>query len=197
MRECLPSDRPRASAAFEPEPPSGGEHFSSHPGRGTIGGVLPQAGSVLAFDFGVKRIGVAIGIQLGSWPGTGRSGPARTLATIDSEANDARFAAIATLIAEWQPVLLLVGRPLNDDGTPHEMTARCERFAKQLRGRFRLPVEDVDERFSSTIADASLRERGLSWQQRKARIDAEAALVILQSWFATHANDHANAPAIA
>lgn len=77
------------------------------------------------------------------------------------------------------------------------MTARCERFAKQLRGRFRLPVEDVDERFSSTEADASLRERGLSWQQRKARIDAEAALVILQSWFATHAHDHANAPAIA
>ena len=150
-------------------------------------------GSVLAFDFGVQRIGVAIGTQLGA----GRPGSARALTVIDSEANDARFAAIAALIAEWQPVLLLVGRPLDDDGTPHEITARCERFAKQLRGRFRLPVEDVDERFSSTEADASLRQRGLSWQQRKVRIDAEAALVILQSWFATHANDHANAPAIA
>lgn len=148
-------------------------------------------GSVLAFDFGMKRIGVAIGTLLGE----GRCGPARALATIDEEANDARFAAIAALLAEWQPVLLLVGRPLNDDGTPHEMTARCERFAKQLHGRFRLPVEDVDERFSSIAADAGLRQRGLSWQQRKTRVDAEAALVILQDWFAAHAHLPAHAPA--
>jgi len=148
-----------------------------------------EAGSVLAFDFGIRRIGVAIGTRLGE----GRCGPARALTTIDSEANDARFAAIAGLIAEWQPVLLLVGRPLNEDGTPHEMTARCERFAKQLRGRFRLPVEDVDERFSSTEADANLRERGLSWQERKAQVDAEAALVILQSWFELHADSHTTA----
>jgi putative Holliday junction resolvase len=147
---------------------------------------MPEAtGSVLAFDFGIKRIGVAVGTLLGA----GRSGPARALTTIDDEANDARFSAIAALIAEWQPVRLLVGRPLNDDGTPHEMTARCERFAKQLRGRFRLPVDDVDERFSSIEADAILRERGLSWQQRKPRLDAEAALIILQSWSALHAND--------
>jgi len=146
---------------------------------------MPEtAGSVLAFDFGQKRIGVAIGIQLG----VGRSGSARPLVTIDSESNDTRFAAIAGLIAEWQPVRLLVGRPLNEDGTPHAMTARCERFANQLRGRFRLPVEDVDERFTSTAADAGLRQIGLSWQQRKARVDAEAALIILQSWFETHAN---------
>jgi hypothetical protein len=91
------------------------------------------------------------------------------------------------LIAEWQPILLLVGRPLNEDGTPHEMTARCERFANQLRGRYRLPVEDVDERYSSVEADAGLRERGLSWQERKARVDAEAALIILQSWSDSHA----------
>ena len=148
-----------------------------------------QQGSVLAFDFGVKRIGVAIGTLLGA----GRPGPARALTTIDSEANDARFAAIAALIAEWHPVRLLVGRPLNEDGTPHEMTSRCERFANQLRGRFRLPVEDVDERFSSTDADASLRQRGLSWQERKAKVDAEAAFVILQSWFDAHANGHATA----
>ena len=147
-----------------------------------------QQGSVLAFDFGVKRIGVAIGIQLGTLPGAGRPGPARALTTIDTEANDVRFAAIAALIAEWQPVRLLVGRPLNDDGTPHEMTARCERFANQLRGRYRLPVDEVDERFTSTEADASLRERGLSWQERKAQVDAEAALIILQSWFENHAH---------
>ncbi len=149
--------------------------------------MLDQPGSVLAFDFGLKRIGVALGTCLGA----GRSGPARALTTIDNEANDARFAAIGALIAEWQPILLLVGRPLNDDGTAHEMTARCERFANQLRGRYRLPVEDVDERYSSVEADAGLRERGLSWQERKARVDAEAALIILQSW----SDSHANAPA--
>ena len=149
--------------------------------------MLDQPGSVLAFDFGLKRIGVA----LGTWLGGGRYGPARPLITIDNESNDARFAAIGALINEWQPTLLLVGRPLNDDGTAHEMTARCERFANQLRGRYRLPVEDVDERYSSTEADAGLRERGLSWQERKARVDAEAALIILQSW----SDSHANAPA--
>ncbi len=145
---------------------------------------MPEAGSVLAFDFGVKRIGVAIGTLLDA----GRPGSARALTTIDTVANDARFAAIAALIAEWQPVRLLVGRPLNDDGTPHEMTARCERFANQLRGRYRLPVDEVDERFTSTAADASLRERGLSWQARKVQVDAEAALIILQSWFDQHAD---------
>lgn len=148
-------------------------------------------GSVFAFDFGVKRIGVAIGTQLD----TGRLASARALTVIASEGNDARFAAIASLIGEWQPVRLLVGRPLNEDGTPHEMTARCERFANQLRGRFRLPVDEVDERFSSTEADAKLRERGLSWQERKTRIDAEAALIILQSWFDTHGHTTAHAPA--
>ena len=75
------------------------------------------------------------------------------------------------------------------------MTARCERFANQLRGRFRLPVDEVDERFSSIEADASLRERGMSWQERKSRIDAEAALVILQSWFDTHGHTATHAPA--
>ena len=191
MLERLAPGRPKPSAAFKPEPPDGGEHASPPPGRGAGGGVLQSAGSVLAFDFGAKRIGVAIGMPLGE----GQLGAARPLITIDAEANDARFAAIATLIAEWQPIRLLVGRPLNDDGTPHEMTARCERFANQLRGRFQLPVEQVDERFSSTEADANLRQRGLSWQQRRARVDAEAALIILQSWFELHVNGHPTAHA--
>lgn len=145
---------------------------------------MPEAqGSILAFDFGLKRIGVAIGTQLAP----GQLAAARALTTIAAAANDARFAAIAALIAEWQPQRLLVGRPLSDDGSPHEMTARCERFADQLRGRFRLPVDAVDERFSSVEADAALRGRGLDWRQRKARVDAEAAVIILQDWNATHA----------
>ncbi|MCF8197878.1 MAG: Holliday junction resolvase RuvX [Sulfuritalea sp.] len=154
---------------------------------------IQPTGSVLAFDFGEKRIGVAIGTVLDE----GLPGTARALTTISSEANDARFTAIAELINEWQPVRMLVGRPLNDDGSSHEMTARCERFANQLRGRFRLPVEYVDERFSSTEADANLRGQGLSWQKRKQQLDAEAACIILQSWFELlairHTNSHANA----
>lgn len=145
---------------------------------------MPEAqASILAFDFGLKRIGVAIGTQLTP----GELASARPLTTIAAEANDARFAAIAALIAEWQPQRLLVGHPLNDDGSPHEMTARCERFADQLRGRFRLPVDAVDERYSSAEAEAVLRGRGLGWRQRKARLDAEAAMIILQDWNATHA----------
>jgi len=140
---------------------------------------MPEPGGlVLAFDFGVKRIGVAVGeTQLGS---------ARALTVIASEANDARFAAIAKLLAEWQPVRLLVGRPCHEDGTPHELTARCERFAKQLRGRYALPVDLVDERFSSVAADADLAAAGHGWRERKTQVDAEAARIILQTWFATH-----------
>jgi putative Holliday junction resolvase len=145
---------------------------------------MPEAeGSVLAFDFGLQRIGVAIGTRLAS----GQLAAGRPLTTISGEANAARFAAIAALIAEWHPQRLLVGRPLNDDGTAHEMTARCERFADQLRGRFRLAVDLIDERFSSVEADAGLRGRGLDWRQRKAQVDAEAAMIILQDWNDTHA----------
>ncbi|MFZ2628178.1 MAG: Holliday junction resolvase RuvX [Rugosibacter sp.] len=156
--------------------------------------------TLLAFDFGLQRIGVAVGEV--------RLGQARALSCIASENNAARFAAIGKLIAEWRPARLLVGKPLNVDGAPHEMTARCARFADQLRGRFQLPVEEVDERFSSVEADAALRElssasssrppsrqRRLSlnpymdWQERKAQVDAEAARVILQSWLEAHAHE--------
>ncbi len=149
---------------------------------------MPEAtGTILAFDFGLKRIGVAIGTRLGNGP----LAAARPLATIFAAANDRRFSAIAALLAEWQPQRLVVGRPLNDDGSPHEMTARSERFASQLRGRFGLQVDEVDERFSSVAADAELRERGLGWKQRKAQLDAEAALIILHDWSSTHARDAA------
>lgn len=141
---------------------------------------MPEAGgAVLAFDFGTRRIGVALGTLLDS----GRPGSSRPLTTIDAADNAARFAAVSALVDEWQPRHLLVGRPLNDDGSPHEMTARSERFANQLRGRFRIPVESVDERFSSTEAESGLRSRGLGWRERKAQLDAEAACVILDAWF--------------
>jgi len=132
-------------------------------------------GTVLAFDFGTRRIGVAVGAMM--------LGSARPLTTISAEANDARFAAIGKLIAEWQPASLVVGLPLSLDGKAHEMTERCRRFARQLEGRFQLPVILVDERLTSTAADEHLRERGLDWRRRKAALDAEAAATLLQSHF--------------
>lgn len=132
-------------------------------------------GTVLAFDFGTRRIGVAVGEMM--------LGTARPLTTIAAEANDARFNAIGKLIAEWQPATLVVGLPLSLDGAAHEMTERCRRFARQLEGRYRLPVVLVDERLTSASADERLRAQGRDWRSRKAAIDAEAAAILLQSHF--------------
>ena len=129
----------------------------------------------MAFDFGEKRIGVAVGES--------ELAQAHPLTTIRHEANAERFAAIQALIAEWQPVRLLVGLPLAPDGSPHEMTARCQRFANQLRGRFRLPVDFAEERYSSIEAETRLREGGHTARSARPHIDALAAQVILQTHF--------------
>ena len=115
---------------------------------------------VLGFDFGTRRVGVAVG--------NGVTRQARPLALIADE-GDARWRRIGELIASWQPARLVVGIARHPDGTPHELTARCERFARQLKGRYRLPVARVDERYSSAVV---LEGR-----------DDEAAAVILQQWF--------------
>ena len=134
-----------------------------------------QHGTVLAFDFGEKRIGVAVGERL--------LAQAHPLTTIRGEANAERFAAIAALIDEWQPVCLVVGLPVALDGAAHAMTARCTRFANQLRGRFNLPVVEVDERLSSLAAEQLLVASGQrDWRRRKDRLDAVAACVILQTY---------------
>jgi putative holliday junction resolvase len=129
---------------------------------------------LLAFDFGTRRIGVAVGNTL--------VGAAHPLLTIDDDSNAARFATIAGLIAEWQPAALVVGRPVHADGTEHEMTVRAERFARQLEGRFGLPVARVDERYSTEVAVASLAGAGVRGRDRRAAKDAVAAQVILQSY---------------
>lgn len=134
-----------------------------------------DATTVLAFDFGTRRIGVAIGNTLVRI--------AHPLTTIAAEANEARFAAIAALIGEWQPGLLVVGRPVHADGTAHETTRRAERFARQLEGRFRLPVVHADERYTTRAADAALSDAGLRGRERRAARDAAAAQLILQAWF--------------
>ena len=138
---------------------------------------LPARGSVLAFDFGEKRIGVAVGeCELRS---------ASPLTTFDAETNDARWSAVARLIDEWQPVVLVVGLPLSPDGVAHDMTARAQRFARQLEGRYRLPVMLQDERFTSAEADSQLRDdQGVrDWRSRKQKLDAHAAQLILKDYF--------------
>ena len=132
-------------------------------------------GTLLAFDFGTRRIGIAKGSTL--------LGSAAPLATIDSEKNDIRFAKIAELILAWQPGALIVGLPCNDDGTPHEMTALSRRFANRLKGRFNLPVLLVDERYTSAAASSALDEQGVHGRKQKALLDQYAAQQILQAYF--------------
>lgn len=107
---------------------------------------MSSTSSFLAFDFGAKRVGVAVGNAL-----TRSAQPLRTIAA----EGDLRFAAIARLIDEWRPDALVVGVPFHPDGAEHENTARARRFARQLHGRFRLPVHEVDERYSTTEAQAA------------------------------------------
>lgn len=132
-------------------------------------------GTVLAFDFGVKRIGVAVGEHA--------LAQAHPLTTIRSERNDQRFSSIAALIDEWKPACLVVGLPVALDGSPHAMTARCTRFANQLRGRFGMDVAYAEERLSSAEAEERLRESGYNARDAKEHLDALAAQLILQSYF--------------
>lgn len=130
--------------------------------------------TVLAFDFGEKRIGVAVGSQV--------VGIAHPLQTITADANEARFAQISALIKTWQPDLLLVGLPAYLDGREHELSRLCRRFARRLAGRFGLRVGLWDERLSSMAASQALDETGLHWRQQKPVLDQVAAQQILQSF---------------
>jgi putative Holliday junction resolvase len=120
---------------------------------------------VLGFDFGIKRIGIAMGNTL-----TGHAQPLKVVSAID---NATRFQIIGELIAQWQPARLIVGEPRHPDGAEHDMTLRSRRFANQLHGRFNLPVELVDERYSSAVITS----------KRGDVIDDKAAAIILQQYF--------------
>jgi putative Holliday junction resolvase len=122
-----------------------------------------QPASFLCFDFGTRRVGVATGNTL--------LRSAQPLKTLQAE-GDARFAAIAGLISQWQPCALVVGVPFHPDGAAHENTRRAQRFARQLHGRFRLPVHEVDERYTTTEALAA----------GAADADAAAAALILEQF---------------
>jgi putative Holliday junction resolvase len=119
---------------------------------------------LLSFDYGTRRVGVATGNTLLC--------QAQPLKTVAAE-GDARFAAIAGLIKEWQPAALVVGVPFHPDGAAHDNTQRARRFARQLQGRFKLPVHEVDERYTTTEAHA----------MGAADADAAAAAIILDQYF--------------
>ena len=119
--------------------------------------------SFLAFDFGTQRVGVAIGNTL-----TGTAQPLKTVAAEGA----ARFEVIGRLIKEWQPAALVVGVPFHPDGAPHDNTLRARRFARQLHGRFKLTVHEVDERYTTTEAHAAGARD----------LDAASAAIILEQF---------------
>ena len=130
---------------------------------------------MLAFDFGEKRIGVAVG--------DAQVRIAHPHATIHAEDNATRFAEIAKLVDEWRPGRFIVGLPMHADGTEHEITRLARRFARRLEGRFGVPATLVDERLTTRAAESRLRESGARGTNVDDALDAAAAREILEAWF--------------
>ncbi|MBB6055812.1 Holliday junction resolvase RuvX [Tolumonas osonensis] len=138
----------------------------------------PGNRSLMGFDFGTRSIGVATGQEI-----TGTASPLTSL-----KANDGipDWAQIEKILKEWQPDLLIVGLPLNMDGTEQEMTQRARKFGQRLHGRFGFQVEFKDERLTTTDAKARLFEHGGYRALGKSRVDAVSAQLILESWMESH-----------
>ena len=124
--------------------------------------------TVMAFDYGTRRIGVAVGNSVS------KSG--QPLKTIAAPNEDALFQKIGDLIAKWEPNSLVVGLPTHPDGTAHEMTGKAKRFGNQLHGRFGLPVTWVDERYTSAVLEGD--------PQMRDNLDSHSAVLILVQFFA-------------
>ena len=135
-----------------------------------------RTATLLGFDFGTSRIGVAVGV-----PSTGSASPLTTLRAVRKNPD---WEAIMRLIDVWQPAALVVGLPLNMDGSESEMTARAQRFSRQLHGRTRLPVHLADERLTSAEAAYRLHDAGGHVNRTDGQVDAIAAQIILETWFA-------------
>lgn len=143
---------------------------------------MPPASTILAFDYGQRRIGVAVGQSITS--------TARALTTLQNQGSEPPWVKIRQLIVDWKPRLLLVGLPLHADGRDSAFSAEARRFADGLRQRFDIPVELHDEYLSSAEAQSQLRsqrQRGERGRKiAKAHIDSVAAALILESWFETN-----------
>ncbi|MFZ4835584.1 Holliday junction resolvase RuvX [Rouxiella sp. Mn2063] len=131
--------------------------------------------TLFAFDFGTKSIGLAIGQEV--------TGTARPLAAFKAQDGTPDWQKIEKLLKEWQPDLVVVGLPLNMDGTEQPLTARARKFANRLHGRFGVQVELHDERLSTVEARADLFSRGGYKALDKGSVDSASAVIILESWF--------------
>ena len=133
-----------------------------------------KEGNVIGFDFGQKRIGVAVGNNI--------SKTARALITIDSSSNNQKFEAIQKIIEEWQPISIVVGVPFNVDGSEHKVTNLSKKFAKQLEQKYSLPIHLIDERYTSIEASHEIKDKKIDLKNKKLLIDQIAAKIILQSY---------------
>ncbi|MGB8337363.1 MAG: Holliday junction resolvase RuvX [Burkholderiales bacterium] len=135
----------------------------------------PSHGCVIAFDFGEKRIGVAVGeFQIKM---------AHPLSVIDTEVNEKRFDAIQDLITEHRPIMFIVGMPSHEDGSEHPVAKLARKFAGRIGGRFNIPTVLADERLSSASAESALHEAGVHGKRQKLYLDQVAAQQILQGFF--------------
>jgi len=139
---------------------------------------LHKPRTIISFDFGYVRIGVAVGQEL--------TATASPLTTLTKRAQDPDWDTIGELIAQWQPALLVVGIPHHADGSPNAITTAAMQFCRQLKSRYQLPVETIDEHLSSREAEHRIGKpgiRGGRLSRKRPSLDQEAAAVILETWF--------------
>jgi putative Holliday junction resolvase len=136
--------------------------------------------TILAFDFGTKSIGVAVGQTI--------TKSASELAPLKARDGIPAWAVIQKLIEEWRADLLIVGLPLNMDDSEFELSQRARKFANRLQEKFQMPVELVDERLSTIAAKEELANRGKRFDHKKNPVDSIAARLILETWFSDKAN---------
>lgn len=137
-----------------------------------------MAQTIIAFDFGTNSIGCAIGQSI--------TGTAQSLPAFKAQDGIPNWAEIEKMIQEWQPHLLVVGLPLNMDGTEQLLTQRAKKFANRLHGRFGLPVSLHDERLTTVEARAEIFNRSGFKALKKGKVDSISACLILESWFENH-----------
>ena len=141
-------------------------------------------GNILSFDFGEKRIGIAIGNSI-----TKTSHP---LKTINTTKNSERYKLIELLLKTWEPVKLVIGYPLNEDGTLSKMSLLAKKFGIKLGNKYNIPIVMIDERFTSSEADLELKKFEKNFKKRKVVIDQVAAMIILDSFFQKNINENSN-----
>jgi len=129
---------------------------------------------LLAFDFGEARLGVAVGYE--------KTGMVHPLVTLRVKGDQPDWMQLEKLLDEWKPTALIVGLPLNMDGSDNPMTLKARKFGNRLNGRYNLPIHMVDERLTTRIASEALAETGLASRKQKAVIDQLAAQHILQTY---------------